>query len=288
MEEARPAFDAAAFKAAAREEWDRTGKGWNEQTPHIRAWLAEATTAMIQTAGVRPGMTVLDVAAGAGDQTLDLARAVGPEGRVLATDLSAEILAFARENTKRAGLTNVELRVADGERLGLSGVGFDAALNRLGLMLFPDPLRALGEMIVALRPGGRACALVFSEPAANPSVVKVMTAALHHAGLPPRDPWTPGGLLSLGKPGLLAEMFERTGFRAVRTERLAAPFRLPSVRHYMEFLRTSTGPILQILARLDDAARAAAWADIESRLSEYETSDGWVGPNELLLVVGTR
>jgi SAM-dependent methyltransferase len=288
MDEGRPAFDAAAFKAATREQWDRTGKGWNDQTPHIRAWLAEATAAMIRAAGVRPGMRALDVAAGAGDQTLDLARAVGPEGRVLATDLSAGILAYARENARRAGLSNIETRVVDGESLGCSGEGFDVALNRLGLMLFPDPLRALGEMHVALRPNGRACALVFSEPEANPCVVTVSRTALQHAGLPPRDPFQPGGLLSLGRPGHLASLFEQAGYRSVRTERLAAPFRLPTVEHYMEFIRTSTGPILQILARLDDTARAAAWSDIEERLSEYQTPAGWVGPNELLLVVGMR
>ncbi len=56
----------------------------------------------------------------------------------------------------------------------------------------------------------------------------------------------------------------------------------------MEFLRSSTAPIPQILGRLDDAARVAAWADIEARLRAFETPDGWIGPNELLLTVGRR
>ncbi len=286
--ESKPAFDPAQFKAATREQWDRTGKGWNEQTPWIRAWLADSTAAMLEAAEIGPGMRVLDVAAGAGDQTLDIARRVGPTGSVLATDLSSGILAFARENAERAGLTNVETLAVDGEDLGVEESSFDAAICRLGLMFFPDALRGLREMHRGVKPDGRACTLVMSEPRTNPCVVTVMVTALQHAGLPPRDPYQPGGLLSLGEPGFIEQLFEQARFKEVHTMRLSAPFRLPSVQHYMEFLRTSTGPILQILGRLDDAAKAAAWADIETKLSVFTTPNGWEGPNELLLTVGRK
>ena len=70
--------------------------------------------------------------------------------------------------------------------------------------------------------------------------------------------------------------------------RLMAPFRLPSVKSYLDFVRTSASPIVQILARLDDAARQAAWAEIESKLSAFNTPSGWEGPNELLLTIGRQ
>ena len=65
-----PAPDPQAFKAAVRKQWDQAAAGWNEHTPQIRAWLRQATEAMLDMAGVAPGARVLDVAAGAGDQTL--------------------------------------------------------------------------------------------------------------------------------------------------------------------------------------------------------------------------
>jgi hypothetical protein len=60
------------------------------------------------------------------------------------------------------------------------------------------------------------------------------------------------------------------------------------VNDYLDFVRTSASPVLQILGRVDEAARGAAWADIERKLSAFNTRDGWEGPNELLLTVGQR
>jgi len=281
-------FDPDRLKAATREQWDRHAKGWNDHSLQIGAWLRHATDAMLAMAEIGPGARVLDVAAGAGDQTLDIARRVGPAGFVLATDLSQAILEFARENAQRAGHRNVETLAADGENLNVADASFDAAVCRLGLMLFPDPGKGLRETFRALKPGGRACTMVFSTPDQNPCVRTLVATALKHAGLPPRDPYQPGGLLSLGKPGLIDELFRQAGFTRVATTQMAAPFRLPCARDYLDFVRTSASPILQILERLDDPARSAAWAEIEEKLNAFTTHDGWAGPNELLLTVGQR
>jgi SAM-dependent methyltransferase len=281
-------LDAESFKAATREQWDRHAQGWNASAPLVRNWLKESTTAMLAMADIGPGARVLDVAAGAGDQTLDIAERVGPAGSVLATDLSRAILEFAKENARRAGYRNVETQVADGEDLNVPEASFDAAICRLGLMFFPDPGKGLREIFRALKPGGRACTLVFSTPERNPCVRILMATALKHAGLPPRDPYQAGGLLSLGKPGLIDELFHRAGFTRVATKQIVAPFKLASGREYLDFVRSSASPILQILERLDGRAREDARADIEGQLSAFKTRDGWEGPNELLLTIGHR
>lgn len=243
---------------------------------------------MLSMAGVRPGARVLDVAAGAGDQTLDIAQRVGPSGGVLATDFSPAILAYATANAVRAGYGNVQTLVADAERLELPEASFDAAVCRLGLMLLPDPLRALRAMQRSLKPGGGACAVVFSIPQSNPCVALLMAAALEQAGLPPRNPFQPGSLFSLGAPGALDELFRIAGFVDVATTRLQAPFKLPSARAYLDFVRTSASPIQQILAKLDPARRHAAWAVMEERLRRFDTAAGWEGPNEVLLTAARR
>lgn len=282
------AFDAQGFKRATLNQWEKSAAGWNDHSPAIRAWLRRATEAMIGMAGVERGARVLDVAAGAGDQTLDIAARVGPEGSVLATDLSPAILAFARANAARAGFRNVETLVADGEQLDVPDASFDAAVCRLGLMFFPDPLQGLREMHRALKPGGGICTVVFSAPQANPCVAILMATALEHAGLPPRDPFQPGGLMSLGKPGRLDELFKAAGFRDVATTKMDAPFRLPSARHYLDFIRASASPIQQILANLDADKRQAAWLAMEERLGAFQNGSGWEGPNELLLTAARR
>ena len=198
--------DVETFKRAAFAQWEQAAPGWNDHTAQIRDWLRPATDAMLSMAGVRAGMRVLDVAAGAGDQTLDLAQRVGPTGLVLATDFSPAILAYTKSNAARAGHANVQTLVGDAEQLELPEASFDAAVCRLGLMLLPDPLRALRAMHRSLKPGGGACAMVFSVPQANPCVAILMGAALEHAGLPPADPFQPGSLFSLGKPGLLDDL----------------------------------------------------------------------------------
>jgi len=281
-------FDAEKFKAATREQWDRHAKGWNDHSMQVSGWLRESTEAMLAMADIGAGARVLDVAAGAGDQTLDVARRVGPAGSVLATDLSPAILEFAKDKARRAGFVNVETRAADGESLNVADGGFDAAICRLGLMFFPDPGKGLREMFRALKPGGRAATMVFSTPDKNPCVSILVSTAFKHAGLPPRDPYQPGGLLSLGKPGLADELFRHAGFSRVATTKVTAPFRLPSVKDYLDFVRSSASPILQILGRLDEAAKNAAWSEIESKLSAFNTPGGWEGPNELLLTVGWR
>lgn len=276
------------FKAATRQAWDKSASGWNAQTQHIHDWLAQATPAMLDAAHITVGMRVLDIAAGAGDQTLDIARRVGPGGYVLATDISPGILQFAQDNARHAGLLNVETRVCDAEHLGVDAASFDAAVSRLGLMFCPNPLQALQQVHHALRPGGHAAVLVFSEPQHNPCIGILMSTALKHAGLPPRDPYQPGSLMSLGKPGLLDELFHAAGFTDVATTRISAPFRLPSTQDYLAFIRTSASPIVQILGNLSQEAQDAAWTEMESKLSAFQSPSGWEGPNELLVARGTR
>ena len=283
-----PLTDETPFKAAMREQWNTAAPGWNANTAHLRAWLSLPTDAMCRMAGVTAGSRVLDVAAGAGEQTLTIASLVGPRGHVLATDLSPTIMALARRNVQAAGWANVETRVADGEDLGVAESSFDAAVCHLGLMFFADPLQGLRQMHRALRPGGGACTMVFSGPERNPCVAILMATALKHAGRPPGDPRAPGGLLSLGQPGHIDRLFRAAGFHDVATTAIDAVFRMPSVDDYLAFVRSSASPILDILRRLAPVAAEAAWAEMRDRLDVYTTSDGWAGPNELLLTAGRR
>lgn len=268
--------------------WDKAADGWNDHAPQVRNWLADITTAMLDAAGIERGLRVLDVAAGSGGQTLDIARRVGVQGQVLATDVSPRILVLAQQNVVSAGLAQVKTRVADAQALGLSGSDFDAAVCRLGLMFCTAPLTALMQIHSALKPGGHFAAVVFSTPQSNPCVSLMMAAALKATGAAPPSPYTPGFLLSLGQPGLMEQLLKDAGFVDIDVQKVAAPFELQSAKHYVDFVRASGSPIMEILAKLSRQAQDEAWADMTKQLEVFSTATGWVGPNELLLCSAKR
>lgn len=282
-----PAPPAHAWNQGAHA-WDKAAEGWNSNVALIRLWLADATTAMLDAAHIKEGARVLDIAAGAGDQTLDIARRVGPGGHVLATDISPRIIALAQANALQAGMAHVTTQVADAQTLHESPglADFDAVVCRLGLMFCTRPLDALTGARKALKPGGRLAALVFSQPQHNPCLAIMMSTALRAAGLAAKTPFEPGMLLSLGQPRLLARLLLTAGFADVCVTPLAAPFCAPTVRHYIDFVRTSGSPIMEILALLSPAAQDDVWHDIEKQLAAFTSPAGWIGPNELLLCSG--
>jgi SAM-dependent methyltransferase len=279
-------FDPIAYKRTTTDQWQAAAEPWHRWGPTLEAWLGAATEAMLDMAGVAGGARVLDVAAGAGGQTLAAARRAGPDGHVLATDISANILAFAERNARDAGLRNVETRVVDGERLDVPPGTFDAVISRVGFIYFPDQHAAFVGMRRALRPGGRLAGIVYSTPEANAFFSIPVSIIRRRAQLPPPAQGQPGPF-SLGAPGAIEAALERAGFAGVEARRVAAPLRLESAAEYVRFARESFGALHQMLAGLDEAEREEAWSEIEGELARYETAGGFEGPCELLVAAGT-
>ena len=271
--------------------WDAAAAGWNDHSALIHDWLHDATQAMLSDAHIGPGDRVLDIAAGAGDQTLDIARRVGTDGWVLATDVSPVILTLAQKNAEAAGLRQVRTQVADAQSLGLAGAEFDAAVCRLGLMFCRSPLTALKGIRVALKPQGRLSVLVFGRPAHNPCLAITLATARKHAGLVEDSAmqtaraFDPGTLMSLGKPGLLETLLQAAGFVDVALRNVSAPFHAASAAQYVDFLRSSASPLIEMLTPLSNAAQQEAWRDMTEQLEVFGGASGWSGPNELLQCV---
>ncbi|MGO4716630.1 class I SAM-dependent methyltransferase [Bradyrhizobium sp. 2TAF24] len=120
---------------AVQAQWDNAAEGWDAQASILDAWLSRPTRTMLDLTGIEPGDHVLDIAAGAGEQTMALAQRVGRQGRILATDLSPLLVERLRGNAASAGLSIVEVRVADAQMPLSETDAFDAAICRLGLML---------------------------------------------------------------------------------------------------------------------------------------------------------
>jgi SAM-dependent methyltransferase len=276
-------FDPVQYKSTTRQQWEDAAEAWNGWGPLLQTWLGPATEKMLDAANVTTGSRVLDVAAGGGGQTLAAARRVGPNGHVLATDISPRILSYAAQVTAEAGLTNVETREADGEALdGLPAASFDAVICRVGLIYFPDQQAALTGMRRALRHGGRVAAIVYSTPEQNTFFSIPVSIIRRVAQLPPPQPGQPGPF-SLGSPGVLEGVLSSAGFEDVRVEAVPAPLRLPSAAECVRFERESFGALRQMLAGVPETDRPAVWDEIEQALRQFETDDGFIGPCDLLV-----
>jgi len=240
-------------------------------------------------AAVTTGTRVLDVAAGAGGQTLAAARRTGPTGSVLATDISPTILTYAAKSAAEAGLTNIETVEADGENLDdvVRAGSFDAVISRVGLIYFPDQQRALAGMRRALRDGGRIAAIVYSTPERNGFFSVPVSIIRDRAQLPQPAAGQPGPF-SLGAPGVLHAALATAGFSDVTVETVSAPLRLASAADCVRFEEDSFGALHQMLAGVAAHERPAVWDQIEAALSKFETPDGFVGPCELLVGSGTK
>jgi SAM-dependent methyltransferase len=285
---AAPAFDPDKFRQTTRAQWEAAAAAWDRWSPLLAEWLGKATETMLDMARIQPGSRVLDIAAGAGEQTITAARRAGPGGHVLATDISPAILGYAQAAARRAGLSNVETRELDGERHDLLPAGsFDAAISRVGLIYFPDQQRALAGIRHALRPGGRFSAVVYSTPERNPFFALPVGIIRRRAQLPPPLPGQPGPF-SLGAEGVLARTLEQAGFKDVEVRAVDSPVRLPSAAECVRFERESFGALHQMMAGFDETQRERTWEEIEATLAQFERpGGGFVGPCEMLVGAGT-
>jgi SAM-dependent methyltransferase len=281
-------FDPVKYKETTREQWQEAAKAWHRWGPTLEEWLGQATEIMLDMAGIGLGSRVLDVAAGAGGQTIAAARRVGPDGYVLATDISSNILEFTANSAHQAGLSNVETCVMDGESLEeLEEGSFDAVISRVGLIYFPNQQKALAGMRRALKPGGKIAAVVYSTPENNTFFSIPISIIRRRAQLPPPLPGQPGPF-SLGNPRVLEEVFKSAGLIEVHSQVLSAPLHLPSAAECVRFERESFGALHQMLSGLDDTQREAAWAEIEQELRKFEGPDGFQGPCELVVGSGVK
>jgi ubiquinone/menaquinone biosynthesis C-methylase UbiE len=282
------AFDPEKFRQATRAQWEAAAQAWDRWAPLLASWLGPATEAMLEMAAIGPGARVLDVAAGAGEQTITAARRAGAHGYVLATDISPSILRFALQATRRAGLANVETLELDGEQHDtLPEASFDAAISRVGLIYFPDQQRALAGIRRALKPGGRFATLVYSTPENNPFFSLPVAIIRRRAQLPPPLPGQPGPF-SLGGEGVLARALQQARFRNVEVRKVDSPARLPSAAECVRFERESFGALHQMMAAMSERQRAETWEEIHAALRKFETQDGFVGPCEMLVGAGTK
>ena len=264
------------------------GAAWQSGAAVRAQSFGPATELMLDLAGLKDGDRVLDIAAGTGEQTLLAARRVGATGYVLATDLSPSMLGIAEDEADKAGVSNIETRVMDARSLELESESFDAAISRMGIMLMPERERALAEILRVLKPGAKFAAIVWSTGERNLAMLLPQMIGRRHAQLPPPKSDEPG-MYALGAPGLLGRTLSEAGFRDVAVQAVPAPRSFPSVEEMIHHMTSATMSLRELLSKLDEAGRAAMFAEIEGTMRQFARPDGSVVvPGEVLVGVGTK
>ncbi len=287
METATPQFDPVKYKNTTHDQWQTAAEAWYRWSPTLNQWLGKATETMLEMAGISTGHRVLDVAAGAGEQSITTAKKVGVTGYVLATDISSNILEFAKQMAKQAGLENIETKVMDGENLTVPDSTIDAVISRVGLIYFPDQQRALKEMLRVLKPGGKVAAIVYSTPDKNKFFSVPVSIIRNRAKLPPPLPGQPGPF-SLGADGVIEKSFIQAGFINVKSVRVDSPLLMPEAKDCVQFEKESFGALHQMMSSLTDTEKESVWKEIEQELKQFETENGFTGPCEMVVAIGEK
>lgn len=274
-------------KSDLRNTWEAAAPGWAKWEHVFTASLSSATDGLIDMAGIQPGMRILDLACGAGSQSIQAAKRVAPNGKVVANDISRTMLEHVRRNADREGLQNIETLECAADELDETQAPFDASMCRLGLMLFPSPPRALETVRRVLKPRARFAALVFTTPVNNPFMAQPMAVLLRHAGKSPPAPGQPG-IFALGATGVLENLMKDNGFADVETKIVSARLALPSASDALRLLQEAAGAYRAVVADLDEDAKSRAWDEVHECLMQFEAGGRFEAEFELIIGSGAR
>jgi SAM-dependent methyltransferase len=241
---------------------------------------------LVELAGVQPGSRVLDVAAGYGEPALSAAKAAGSEGSVVATDISAEMLAFGRERAQAAGIDNIEFVESGAMALDFEPQSFDAAVSRFGIIFEPDGEGAAAKVRGFLKPGSRMAIASWGEPDDVPFLAVPMRTAMQTLDVPPPPPGTPGPL-SRPTEEAIGGLLEGGGFSDVQVEATDVVFDWDSPEEFTTFVREIAPPITAMIDPHPPEVQDRAWAAITQAIGERADDHGAIRlTNRVLLASG--
>lgn len=280
------AVDPGEFRAGQRAQWDSAATGWRKWSEMIDGAASGISDRLIELAGVEPGSRVLDVAAGYGEPSLSAARAAGPEGTVVATDISAEMLAFGRERTAAAGLENIEFMEADASALDFPKESFDAALSRWGIIFEPDGEGAAARVRGFLKPGAKMAISSWGLLERVPFLAIPMRTAMQRLEVPAPPPGTPGPL-SRPTPEAIGGLLEGGGFSDVQVEEVDVTFEWESPEEFTTFIQEIAPPVTAIIDPHPADVQEQTWEAITEAARKAAGDGGGLRLSNLaLLAVG--
>ena len=284
----RSALRCVVMATDTLQQWRETATFWGKHHETIRSMFAPLTRALIERARIREGQSVLDVAGGAGEPSLTIAEAVGPKGSVMCTDPVAEMLATAEREALRRGIENVQFRQCTADALPFADNSFDAAVSRLGVMFFPDPVAGLREMLRVTKPGGPVALAVWDKSELNPYSYVITEVIGRHVPPSPVDPDAPDAF-RFAEPGKLVGVLEEAGAADV-TERvltfdMAAPI---SAEEFWVMRSQISETMREKLKKLPDDEKRQIAAEVNDAVKPFFPQGHMKFAGQMIIVTGTK
>jgi len=273
------------------------GEYWNEVAgPRwvARAGLQEARNIEIahllqREAAPQPRERVLDIGCGTGATAIPFAQAVAPGGHLTGIDISAPMLAQAKENIAKARASNITLVQADAQVHRFPADSFDLLISRFGVMFFADPVAAFANLFACLKKGGRLCMAVWAAMAENAHWQIPFDIAVKHLGTPaPVDPHAPGPM-AFCDPAYLRDILTKAGFSEI--DITPQGFRIIGLTAKSEAEHAATfGPAWRLMEekQAPEGVRRTIIAETAAAYARYLTRAGMRLPGTVLIAKATR
>ena len=252
--------------------WERHRERLFEGQRPVSEWLVEQIDP-------RPGLTILELAAGPGETGFLVAELVGPTGRLISTDLSPRMIEAARRGAEARGLTNIEFGVMDALDIELPDGSVDGVISRFGVMLIPEPARVVSEARRVLRDGGRFAYAVFGPPDRNPWLTLLAGTILERGHAPEGDPFGGFGPFSLATPDANRELFDGSGFSDVGVQEIESTLHFDDFDAYWNVQSEVAGPIALLIASQPPDEIDAIKSAVETKATPFLTANGYDFPS---------
>ena len=256
-----------------REAWHRAARGWERWQAELRELSAPVAEWLVEAIDPKPGQRVLELAAGPGETGFLVAERLGPDGTLVSTDQSPDMVDVARRRAQELGLGNVEFRVLDGQQIDLDERSFDAVLCRWGYMLMADPDAALRGTRRVLRQGGRLALATWDTPDRNLWMSAPVLQLIARGAFPPPEPGAPGPF-SMADTAQLEQRLASAGFQQIETDKVEFDHVYPSFDQYWEMSLDLGAPLAAAMAELDEATVAEIREAVRGVLAPFTGSDG--------------
>jgi SAM-dependent methyltransferase len=263
-----------ADNAAQVDYWNaNAGQKWTEHQEHQDQVLRPVSDRLIAAAKPKQGQRVIDVGCGCGATTIQFAERVGPAGAVLGLDVSAPMLARARERAPQD--LPITLALADATVHDVTSHAADLVVSRFGVMFFADPAKSFANLRQGLKPGGRLVFACWREAKQNPFfIVPLREAGKHAPPLPETNPEDPGPF-AFASEARVRRILSDAGFADIDLEPQDLELDIAVGRGLDTAVRAAMtiGPTSRMLDGQSEMVRAAATADIRKALAAHARGD---------------
>jgi SAM-dependent methyltransferase len=265
--------DLDQYREESLDSWDRFSANWDEEREYLWAKTRPVSERLVERLDPSPGDNVLELAGGTGETGFLIAERVGDKGRVIATDFAPGMVEVARRRGEKLGLTNLEHRVLDAEKMDLDDSSVDGVAARFGYMLMADPAAALAETRRVLRDGGWLAFAVWAAPEQNPWAAIPGMVLVESGYMPPPEPGAPG-IFAMADPDRIRELVTGAGFGEPSIDQVPVEWGYADAAEHWEKTNRLAAPIAEAVSALSDDERDRVRTTVAERIEELLDGDG--------------